>query len=204
MDNDNKKNAHGGYMKIATLGDYLEHERISREWVLKNRPVEEHASHQRRWAEAEERRAGILARFPFNVVCEGSYPEHDVAHRWCWQQFGPVQTNKCYDHYSEYPACPLVLETRELASGSNKDGSQWAEWRYKDPGEHRHEGVWTTFWHGKTGYDYGFSEYCFQSEADRDRFKEIAEKLGLGELYEDDMTKPGCDPNGIPGDGKAI
>lgn len=197
MDSENK-NAYGGYMKVTSLEGYRKHEEESRQWVLKNRPVEEHPTHQRLWKEAEERRVKTLASFPYTVVCEGSYPEHDVAHRWCWLQFGPVQTEKCYDHHSEYPACPLALATKELASGSNKDGSKWAEWRYKDPGVHAHSGVWATFWHGKTGYDYGYSEYCFQNEADRDRFKDIVETLGLGELYEDDMSKPGCDPNGNP------
>jgi len=192
------KNAYGGYMRIASLDDYLAHERHTREWVEQNRPPAELALHDQRQMEAQERRARAVALFPHTLVCEGSYPEHDVAQRWCWRQFGPVRVEKCYDQHSEYPGCPLVLETKVLATGGNKDGSRWAEWRYKDPGEHSHEGTWTTIWHGKTGYDYGFAEYCFQHEGDRDAFGEIVEKLGMGELYEDDLTKPGCEPSMVP------
>jgi hypothetical protein len=29
---------------------------------------------------------------------------------------------------------------------------------------HSHEGTWTIFWLTKTGYDYGFGDFCFSSE----------------------------------------
>jgi hypothetical protein len=118
--------------------------------------------------------------FPHIVVLEGVYPEHDFAQRWAWQNFGP-QDGKCQDHYSEYPGCPLVLETKQVVTGSDHQGNAWSENVYKDPGEHSHEGKWKTFWLGKTGYDYGFCEYCFKDEADKDKFFAAWETFGLGE-----------------------
>jgi hypothetical protein len=44
--------------------------------------------------------------------------------------------------------------------------------------------MWTLVWLGKTDYDYGFTEYCFLNEADRDAFLAVAPSLTFGENYE--------------------
>ena len=59
------------------------------------------------------RRYEAKARFPHGLIVEGDWPEYDVATRWCWQQFGPYD-GQCLEHYSEYPACPVVLETKKM------------------------------------------------------------------------------------------
>ncbi len=38
--------------------------------------------------------------------------------------------------------------------------------RIDKPGEHWHKGVWTTNYLKKTGYDFGYSDYCFKYEVD--------------------------------------
>lgn len=42
--------------------------------------------------------------------------------------------------------------------------------RLDKPGKHSHWGVWTTFWIVKTGYDYGYNDYCFKHDIDWLRF----------------------------------
>jgi hypothetical protein len=46
----------------------------------------------------------------------------------------------------------------------------WETKQYTNPGDHEHEGEWSFLWIGKTGYDYGYGEYCFENERDRDSF----------------------------------
>jgi hypothetical protein len=198
------KNAHGGYMRIAAAADYERSEECSRQWALKNLPPEECLRLAQFAKDFEARRAGLVENFPHTVLCEGYYPEHDVATRWCWRTFGPRHSYAqdgagwCLEAYSEYPACPIVLATKELTTGTNPDGTAWSEYTYKqDPLNHRHNGTWTTNWWGKTGYDYGFMEYCFRNEADRDAFRGVAETLGMGERY-DEPDKPGSDPSCLP------
>jgi hypothetical protein len=138
---------------------------------------------------SEPLRVEARKRFPYSVVVEAHYPVGDFAHRWCWQNFGPMDCKECYEHYSEYPGCPLVLAIQEYKirkSYTDKNGVVHEyDYHTRDPGKHNHTGVWLTVWLGKTGYDYGFTEYYFQNEIDRDLFVKEAPNFGLGENYED-------------------
>lgn len=144
---------------------------------------------RKRWNEDKSEEAA--KKFPFTVIVEGCYPENDFAHRWCWQQFGPMDTKECGERYSEYPGCPLVQATKYIATGTYKDRDgtikEWHEAAYKgdDVPKHNHEGIWTSVWLGKTGYDYGFTEMYFKNEADRDKFIEFVPSFSIGENYED-------------------
>ncbi|MGL4465675.1 MAG: hypothetical protein ACRDD1_20625 [Planctomycetia bacterium] len=109
-----------------------------------------------RAADAEERRVR-LAAFPFSVMLQVAYPELDYANRWCWRQFGPAH-GECWQSSSVYPACDL-------------------------PEPHAHVGRWLTHWLAKTDYDFGFNEWYFASEPDRDRFVEFIPHLHWGERY---------------------
>lgn len=130
-----------------------------------------------------------LKKFPYTAIVEGCYPESDYSARWCWKQFGPMHTDECTESYSEYPGCPLVQATEYLHhyTYKNHDGNmkEDSEKCYKQPEKHGHEGNWTIVWLGKTGYDYGFTEYYFLSELDRNDFAEAVSSFGLGERYED-------------------
>ncbi|RJF96786.1 hypothetical protein D3870_20585 [Noviherbaspirillum cavernae] len=107
-----------------------------------------------RAADVRERQAR-LAAFPYCVVLQVSYPELDYANRWCWQQFGPAN-GECLQASSEYSACEIR-------------------------GSHSHVGSWLTNWLVKTDYDFGFSEWYFAHEADRDRFLESVPLINWGE-----------------------
>lgn len=73
----------------------------------------------------------------------------------------------------------------------------WEEKAFKDVEEHSHVGVWCSMWLGKTGYDYGFSEYYFQNESDRDRFLAAAPTFNIGEKYEKEEAMNTVTENGV-------
>ena len=142
---------------IASYENYEKYEASRHEWVLQSRPPAEHATHEKFRRDKSDRRQRLRERFPHVVLLEGSYPETDFAERRCWQQFGFCD-GKCQNYASEYP-------------------------RYSQPPEHEHVGVWTTMWLGKTGYDYGFMEFYFANESDRDSFLAAVPSLTFGENY---------------------
>lgn len=152
-------------MKITTYNEFIE--KYNKTW-------------------SEEKRAEFAKQFAYTAVVEGNYPEQDYLTRWAWQQFGPMQCEECCESYSEYPACPLVQATEYTYNYTYKDidgtMKEDSEKQYKKPEKHGHEGVWTTVWLGKTGYDYGFMEFYFKNEADRDAF--LKAEFSLGERYE--------------------
>lgn len=47
------------------------------------------------------------------------------------------------------------------------------EKRIDKPGEHWHKGIWTGYFVVKTGYDYGYQDYCFKNPEDAFYFKII-------------------------------
>jgi len=168
-----------GAMEISTYEaweDWIVHDRQRRAFAYA-KYVQSHPEilqrHLRRQYRLDRKREDLLVDFPYVVIAEGEYSEHDYACRWCWQQFGP-ENGRCKNYQSEYPACPLVLETEHIEEAVRKDrkGTEISyRWKaYSDPGEHSHQGVWTTLWFGKTAYDYGFNVYFFVNEADHERF----------------------------------
>lgn len=98
-----------------------------------------------------------LSRFPFSVILQVAYPELDFANRWCWQNFGPTD-GECLQKQSQYPACNLETP-------------------------HSHSGNWITCWIDKIDYDFGFNEWCFCRESDRDLFLEYLPMINWGEKY---------------------
>ena len=166
-----------------------------RNWIVNNRPASEVEAHDKRIAERDEKRKASMQDFPFTVILEGAYPEHDFVSRWCWQNIGPIQCDECHETSSEYPGCPLVLATEYIQTGWYYDNKQnrvyWSEKAYieqKVP-KHGHEGTWKSLWLGKSGYDYGFSEYYFKNQTDWDRFLAAVPVFHLGERYEEkEMT----------------
>ncbi len=112
--------------------------------------------------EARTLRVATLRRFGWPVTLELAYPEMDFAIRWCWETLGP-QHGECFHRragvrHSDYPAC--MIET-----------------------PHSHDGRWTVRWFVKTDYDFGFAEWYFTTEADRDRFLRFEPEIHWGEKY---------------------
>jgi hypothetical protein len=172
-------------MKITTYESYREARYLTQKTYPQHYTV---AQVEENLARVDKNRAEREEKLPFVQVVEGAWPEYDVATRWCWQRFGP-KDGPCGEYCSEYPACPQVLATKYLeekpAYMSDEDWED--EWHdgYRNPGDHSHEGSWTTLHFSKTGYDYGVGEYRFANEADRDAFAIVVEGLGFGERYKD-------------------
>lgn len=125
--------------------------------------------------------AGIRDQFPFMVIVEGDYPEFDVAGRWCWRTFGP-RHGEC-DWHSTYPACPIILATEKVEKTVIHSGQEFKYLTYANPTEHSHQGSWTTYWFGKTGYDYGYGAFCFSNENEKMKFINYLPEVNLGENY---------------------
>ena len=105
----------------------------------------------------EHERTVRLSRFPHALMLQVSYAELDFANRWCWQHFGPCD-GECFQHQSAYRICPLA-----------------------DP--HSHTGRWMWHWLAKTDYNFGFNEWYFSEQADRDLFLASVEEISWGEKY---------------------
>jgi hypothetical protein len=162
---------------VSVYENVLKTENWRRNWIATNRPEHEVAAHDKRMTERQEKRDAYAKKFPYSVILEGNYPEHDYVFKWCWENFGSPECDTCHDHYSEYPYCPIVLETRV----GWHDPNRRADLEDIEVEPHSHEGVWMSFWLGKIGYDYGLSEYFFQNETDRERFLAALPVLQLGE-----------------------
>ena len=186
-------------MKVSTLKQFYEIDKRKRNWVASNRTEKDLDDHDKGISEREKRKKkfkdSLLLPLPFTAVVEGVYPEQDYANRWCWRNIGPRQCDKCDCSSSEYPGCPVVLATEYIKTGwyPNQAGQRvyWSEKAYIEENvlEHGHEGIWSSYWLGKTGYDYGFTEYYFQNESDRDRFLAAVPFFNTGEKYEEkDMS----------------
>lgn len=115
-------------------------------------------------AQALSYREGQRARFPWTVMLELAYPEWDYANRWCWRNMGPHH-GECFQSragskHSYYPVC--MIDT-----------------------PHSHEGIWTSRWWVKTDYDFGFAEWYFITEPDRNRFLQFEPGIHWGEKYDE-------------------
>jgi hypothetical protein len=125
--------------------------------------------------------AELSEQFPFLAIVEASYPEWDVAHRWCWQTFGP-RHGTC-DWTTEYPACPIILTAEKNMTKVVRAGIEYEHSAYSNPVEHSHVGLWTTYWFGKTNYNHGFGAFCFSNESDMSRFITHVPNVDFGEHY---------------------
>ena len=152
-------------MQISTFEAWLEIEREHNKRTAEHYPAYADPHWQ---LEIDQKRLEFAALFPNRAVLEGLYDEHDYAAHWCWRNVSPANGN-CCDWQSAYPACPLVLSTAYVKRWTYRD-KDWEKVSYKDPGKHVHEGTWSSLWLGKTDYDYGFHEYGFANQGDRDRF----------------------------------
>lgn len=174
---------------ISTFEAFNKVEDWRRSWAVINRP-EDVSVHDKRMLDQHLKRNEFRKKFPFSVILEGVYPEHDFVNRWCWQNIGPMQCEECQEIHSEYPGCPLILATEYMRTdwfftkGDHRKYRSYKAYISEKVPEHGHDGTWLAYWLGKTGYDYGFGEYYFQNELDRDKFLAAIPIFSLGEQYE--------------------
>jgi len=108
-------------------------------------------------AEEQRERKDRLLRFPYTLTLRVSFAELDFANRWCWQHFGPGD-RECLQRQSDYPACDIA-----------------------EP--HSHTGRWMWHWLVKTDYNFGFCDWYFSRQPDRDRFLASVSGINWGEKY---------------------
>lgn len=122
----------------------------------------------------EDERDAVHQQFPYVLVVEGDYPEFDDAVRWCWLNLGPID-GRCWS-YGQHPVCPIVLATERIEERI-VNGEALPIKIYDRVDEHFHKGDWTLHWLGKTDYDHGFGEFCFNNEAQLARFAREVSKF---------------------------
>ncbi|MBT5018587.1 MAG: hypothetical protein HON04_07560 [Planctomicrobium sp.] len=102
-------------------------------------------------------RKQTLRAFPYPVMLELAFPELDFVNRWCWQHFG-ASHGECFQKHSQYRMCTA-------------------------DDQHSHIGSWTNRWLVKTDYDFGFNEWYFSTDSDRDLFLEFVPSINWGENF---------------------
>lgn len=175
-------------MEMTTYDAWLAENTRERERRIANYPdlVQGHIEDQQ---ERDQERRDLLAVFPYSVVAEGFYSEHDYATRWCWQHISP-KNGLCDSYQSDYLALSSVLET-EFLEHTFYRGNEWFHKRYWEPAEHAHQGEWAYLWFGKTDYDYGFGEYYFAQDTDRAKFVEAFPAFTWDEAWNREMSWQG-------------
>lgn len=112
-------------------------------------------------------RTRIIKEMRFRVVTEGSCDELSMAVQWCLDNVGK----------------------RKDAIGEN--------YNFRKLDENSPNGLWTELWYGKTGYDYGFSEFFFQNENDLNNFV-----LQIPNFYATDSNGDKWKTNGVDNETK--
>lgn len=138
-------------------------------------------------------------RFPYIITYKGHYNPGilDEMDDWCHEHFGDKH-GECdwrgcewdWDKWHEESGLDKHLQN-ELYNEieHNKDSDLHSEWSstiinvhfeiinegyfFDQPGDHCHKGVWISRFIVKTGYDYGYQDYCFKSGEDAMYFKII-------------------------------
>lgn len=159
------------YIKVSTFKDFSDSDSRRIKYATTVRAIE---IFDNQVIERNEKRKEIESMFPYSVVLEGVYPAFDFAAEWCWKNIGNCH-GKCVEgEMSEYTGCPVVLATKHITHGwyTNKEGRviNWEAENFSNVESHSHIGIWQLLWLGKTGYDYGFGEFWFKTERDKDRF----------------------------------
>jgi hypothetical protein len=86
-------------MNLATFEEF-ERATWAPETIARTRPAHELVQSDEERSEIEAERRERTAKLPHTVIVEGSFPEYDVAGRWCWQNVGP-RDGECVDSSSE-------------------------------------------------------------------------------------------------------
>lgn len=132
-------------------------------------------------------RSQIHKSFPHVVTCQGHYGEGlklNIMEDWCREKFGhsdgKCNWSKCEMGW-EYWYNKMDFESQleiQLVSCKEHERDQIIEDHFDmiekhpdQPQEHYHVGVWVPFFVMKTGYDYGYQDFCFKNLEDLIYFK---------------------------------
>ena len=162
------------------IEQYIEHVKTLDEkyhWIVKD--------YEKRLPEREQ----IHKKFPHVITYRGHYGEGsllDDMTNWCRQYYGnsdgKCHWRKCnlsFDVWHKNTGLEDKLEAL-LNNCADDEGDNIIDNHFKMiedrpdfPKEHCHIGVWTSFFVVKTGYDYGYEDYCFKNKEDALHFKLI-------------------------------
>ena len=162
-------------VEISSYAEWLAEERS---YAGKDSSAEQLASFDEDQQPEDQERTELLKKFPYPVMLKVAYPEMDFANRWCWQNIGPSD-GVCDQSNPEYPGCPLVLATESI----KKDEYLKDRKVYQKVEEHSHCGQWISCFLCKTEYNFGFNEWYFAVESDRDRFLAAVPTFNWGENF---------------------
>lgn len=131
--------------------------------------------------------------------CYGHGTQLDAMDAWCREKFGDAH-GECHwrdcelSWYTWYEKNNFDEELDKLIDEkagkrpAKKKKKAWKEWqkindvlldehfkmieeRPDRPEPHSHKGIWTNYFVVKTGYDYGYQDYCFKNPEDAFYFK---------------------------------
>lgn len=156
-------------IKISSWQNYQNHKqkdiKYAQEKDLKNLD-----QYLKGFAIKEKDHSELKKIFPYFSVLEGYSIQFDYLCRLLWNKFGPIN-GECFDYYSEYPVCPLVLateKTRKVISRNKDKEEYWTEIKeYFDPGKHIHNGIWNNQCLDKIGYDEFITVFYFYNEENK-------------------------------------
>lgn len=144
--------------------DYIGEQEEKYQWPLKG------------LAKIQKERREIWKEFPYvvtvaadhywiddvNNICRANFGD---MHGQCWWRECEFSFDVWYEKNNFDELLDKYEETEEYKEHANKYWNM-IENRIDHPGEHWHKGVWTTNYLTKTGYDYGYEDFCFKHEVD--------------------------------------
>jgi len=111
-------------------------------------------------------------RFCHTVSIFAGYEGHDLLSNKLWDMIGP-RYGPCADHFMmDHISCPVLLDMNFKWFDDNGDEND-----EPDIPQHSHDGVWSSVWMMKTGYDSGYEVYCFLNESDKQRFINLIKEI---------------------------
>ena len=149
----------------------------------------------------KEKRMEIRQEFPYVVTYQDFHSSFDTIEDWCREQFGDrhgecnwVYCEFGFEKWYEDNQFEKQLDKEILDKCGKRPNSsnkrQWNKWQKQSDKiidehyekihqmidshrDHSHKGTWTTLYLCKTGYDYGYQDFCFKNEEDAVYFKLI-------------------------------
>ena len=115
-------------------------------------------------------REGKLKEFPCALMFEMAWETDEELRKWCWDNIGLYDCESCSDSVYFTPGCPVILDLIAKTPKIDDNEKYWEGIEdAHDAIEHGFQGIWTSLSFGKTGYDYGFIEYYFKNESDKEK-----------------------------------
>ncbi len=131
----------------------------------------------------QKERREVWKEFPYVITVAADHYQVDEVTNICRENFGDrhgqcwwteceysfdvwYEENKFNDKLDKIEKLDKGQGLTKAAKVLSDEYWEMIEERVDKPGEHWHKGVWTTNYLTKTGYDYGYDDFCFKNEVD--------------------------------------